>query len=118
MKQFSLEEAKAGMPVCTRCGQSVRIICWDRVYDNRPIVALIGNDEKYMLSYPITGIYRPSGEHSEEDLMMATECYINIFRCGGVQCVRGHVYKTREAAEAEGKIYEDYITTIQIERKE
>lgn len=45
MKPFNLEEAKAGKPVCTRDGHSVRIICFDRVVDGIPIVALITTDD-------------------------------------------------------------------------
>ena len=40
LKEFNLEAAKAGKPVCTRDGRKARIICFDRK-DNTPIVALI-----------------------------------------------------------------------------
>lgn len=30
MKEFDLEKAKAGHPVCTRNGNKARIICFDR----------------------------------------------------------------------------------------
>ena len=40
MKDFDIEKAKAGHPVCIRDGRSARIICWDRQND-KPIVALV-----------------------------------------------------------------------------
>ena len=40
LKEFDLEAAKKGKPVCTRDGRKARIICFDRK-DNTPIVALI-----------------------------------------------------------------------------
>lgn len=40
MKEFDLEKAKAGHPVCTRDGKEARILCFDRI-GHRPIVALV-----------------------------------------------------------------------------
>lgn len=40
LKEFNLEAAKAGKPVCTRDGRKARIICFDRNWEY-PIVALI-----------------------------------------------------------------------------
>lgn len=40
LKEFDLEAAKAGKPVCTRDGRKARIICFDAKC-NKPIVALI-----------------------------------------------------------------------------
>ena len=40
LKEFNLEAAKAGKPVCTRDGRKARIICFDAKC-NKPIVALI-----------------------------------------------------------------------------
>lgn len=40
MREFNLEEAKRGIPVCTRDGHAARIICTNRQFC-QPIVALI-----------------------------------------------------------------------------
>lgn len=40
LKEFNLEAAKAGKPICTRDGRKARIICFDRNWEY-PIVALI-----------------------------------------------------------------------------
>lgn len=44
MKEFNLEKAKVGHPVCTRDGREVRILCFNRQGDS-PIVALVKNNE-------------------------------------------------------------------------
>ena len=41
MKEFNLEEAKFGNPVCTKEGNPVRILCFDRLFDEYCIVGLI-----------------------------------------------------------------------------
>ena len=38
MREFNLEEAKAGAPVCTREGNKVKILCFDRELTDYPIV--------------------------------------------------------------------------------
>jgi len=49
MKEFDLEKAKAGAPVCTREGLPARIICWDRKDDYYPILALVERNNKEIL---------------------------------------------------------------------
>jgi hypothetical protein len=44
MKEFDLELAKAGHPVCTRDGKPVRIVCFDAKGDY-PIVGLEYNTD-------------------------------------------------------------------------
>lgn len=41
MKNFDLEAAKAGAPVCTRAGFPARIICSDARNEEFPIVAMV-----------------------------------------------------------------------------
>lgn len=74
MKEFNLELAKAGHPVCTRDGNPVRIICFDVKGTNYPIVAaiMIGNEE-YINQYPNGGEYYADGHESPGDLMMVSE---------------------------------------------
>lgn len=72
MKQFNLEEAKSGNPVCIRDGNDARIICFDaKTRCDKPIVALIlfdGYEEEFLLDKDgaLLGIDDPS----EYDLMM------------------------------------------------
>jgi len=85
MKEFNLEEAKAGKAVCTRDGRPARIICFDRKSNSYPIIALIaetiGNGEVYK-SYTIDGKFDGRGKTDNLDLMMVAEKkegWINIY---------------------------------------
>jgi hypothetical protein len=72
MREFNLEKAKAGKPVCTRDGRNARIICFDAKRGNYPIVALI--DDKgveYVSYFSLDGKY-DNGVDSN-DLFMASE---------------------------------------------
>lgn len=73
LKEFNLEAAKAGKPVCTRDGRKARIICFDRNWEY-PIVALIEceNGEEMISACDKDGkarIYETQGT----DLMMLPE---------------------------------------------
>lgn len=72
LKEFNLEEAKAGKPVCTRDGRKARIICFDLNNKNFPIVAIINCDsEENAYQYDIDGI---CDEHDNNlNLMMFPE---------------------------------------------
>lgn len=53
LKEFNLEAAKAGKPVCTRDGRKARIICFDTINkSNYPIIALL--EDKDVKLYSIT----------------------------------------------------------------
>lgn len=72
MREFNLEEAKAGKPVCTRDGKDARIISFDYKRDY-PIVAAIGADGKEKF-----GVYTSAGRVNNEqtwniDLFMKEE---------------------------------------------
>jgi hypothetical protein len=75
LKEFNLEAAKAGKPVCTRDGRKARIICFDRkyLYDGQDfsIVALVneGTYSESVYSYTKDGLYE-SGKCHNHDLMM------------------------------------------------
>lgn len=75
MKPFNLEEAKAGKPVCTRNGLSVRILCFDRLEPNYPIVALVkSNNAEEVLRYTKVGNCSIlTDDYSKHDLFMKTE---------------------------------------------
>jgi len=69
LKPFDIEKAKAGHPVVTREGQSVRTICFDMKNTNYPIVALISDGEtEYPLTFTSDGKF--DGSTSPNDLFM------------------------------------------------
>ena len=72
LKEFNLEAAKAGKPVCTRDGRKARIICFDLNNKNFPIVAIINCDtEENAYQYDIDGV---CDEHDNNlNLMMFPE---------------------------------------------
>ena len=57
MKPFDLRAAKAGAPVCTRDGEEVRIICFDRICTIFPIIGLRRNvdNEEYVVTFTTDG---------------------------------------------------------------
>ena len=85
MKEFDLELAKQGKPVCTRDGIKARIVCYDRKDDNYPIVALVDYDgEESLYSYSKDGkIICRDKTPLGANLMMASEKHegwVNIYR--------------------------------------
>ena len=76
MKPFDLEAAKAGAPVCTRDGMEARIICFDRVDLEYPIIALYKTELgiEHMRSFSPNGL-QFDGVISDEDLMMRDDDY-------------------------------------------
>lgn len=76
MREFDIEKAKAGAPVCTRDGRPVRIICFDyqeygqqEADEKFPIIALVKYDEGER-AY----VYRESGKcrvDKNDELVMA-----------------------------------------------
>lgn len=76
MRNFDINEAKAGKPVCTRDGRKARIICFDAkgIRDDAYIVALITGSDGFeqVLSYDSKGKFKYASD-SEHDLMMFEE---------------------------------------------
>lgn len=109
MKEFDLEKAKAGAPVCTRDGRSARIICWDsgiNCYGRKyPIVAIIdtidGNPSKTLESYNEQGRCQLSGIN-RDDLMMASvkrEGWVYLSYKDGLLRSSRFIYETAEFAK-------------------
>lgn len=121
MKEFNLEEAKAGKPVCTRDGKKARIICWDRKGTEYPIVALVIECGEYedWIAYNEKGKARASA-NGDFDLMMATkkkEGWVNLYRvCSTV--FTGKVYNTEKEARKKSIESAYYLTTIKTEWEE
>lgn len=118
LKEFNLEAAKAGKPVCTRDGRKARIICFDTINKgNYPIIALLEDKGCEAIFY-----YNKDGKcnvGTERDLMMLPEKkegWINIYKDfeDTVCCA----YLTKEDALKNRSIEYGYITTIKIEWEE
>lgn len=83
MKEFDLEKAKAGHPVCTRDGHEARILCFDRE-GQYPIVALVkdaGNET--IFSYNNMGRCSNDGRGYLSDLFMKSakqKRWINLYK--------------------------------------
>lgn len=75
MREFNLEEAKRGVPVCTRDGHAARIICTNRQFC-MPIVALVYASPDGGETIELTRNYHENGREylgdrlSDEDLFM------------------------------------------------
>lgn len=117
LKPFDLEAAKAGKPVCTRDGRSVRIICFNREYIGFPIIALIKNgDTEGVYQFDDKGRSNIDDEERGYDLMMIPEKkegWVNIYAIN--TC-----YSSKEEAEANiDKDYEhEYVRTVKINWEE
>lgn len=118
LKEFDLEAAKQGKPVCTRDGRKARIICFD-AKDNKPIVALIYDCKKEIVLQYLENGRSFVDEISNYDLMMLLkkkEGWVNIYKDfeDRICCI----YKTKEEALEKKETEDDYITTIKIEWEE
>ena len=118
LKEFDLEAAKAGKPICTRDGREARIICFDR-NDLYPIVALIECED----GKEIIGAYSKEGqtdiyEIKGTDLMMLPkkkEGWVNLYKDGDNN-YRTTIYTNEKIALS--RKGSDCITTIKIEWEE
>lgn len=103
MKPFDLEAAKAGAKVVTRNGRPVRIICFDRKDNQRPIIGLVsGEYGERMVAFTKSGYYYIDAETHCNDLFMAPEKhegYVLVIRCKDGVVLGDYVYETYEDAE-------------------
>lgn len=126
LRDFDIEAAKAGKPVCTRDGRMARVVCFDRKGD-MPITALItnkdvkGNDVEEAYFYSINGRW---DEHQEYryDLMMLSEKkegWINIYHDNENNvCAGENVFDSKEVALKFHKPNGNKVATIKIEWEE
>lgn len=107
LKEFNIEAAKAGKPVCTRDGRKVRIICFDaKRKDGKNIIALIPSKEysgfEDLVAYPNNGNYH-GGHENDGDLMMLPqkkEGWVRIYKsASNVYYLSSNIYKTEEEAK-------------------
>lgn len=121
MKEFDLEKAKAGHPVCTRDGHEARILCFDRE-GHHSIVALVKDgDNETIFSYDDMGRYSNDGRECMCDLFMKSvkqERWINIYDSNRHLFTGGSLYDSKKEAEASaGKDKEtySYYKTVKVE---
>lgn len=121
MKPFDIELAKAGYPVCTRDGRSVRILCFDRAF-KYPIVALISEGVSETI-----WIYSNKGEssiggYSSFDLMMVgerKERWMNVYENNLGVVFGGVIHESEEKAKEHIKSgLAKYVSTIKVEYEE
>ena len=97
MKEFDINLAKQGKPICTRDGRKARIICFD-AKGKQPIIALLEiekTDEEIIQTYSMNGKYYEFRKEDHRDLMMLPEKktgWITINKDEGI-------FKSREEAE-------------------
>ena len=120
MKQFDLEEylKNPSRKVVTKNGDSVRIICTDRLGEF-PIVGLVRTDNvEKVTSYTNSGRVYPEAP-SGYDLFFVPEIHegwVNVYQEDNkLRC--GNVYDTKAEAEQHGS-YAKYIATVKIEWEE
>lgn len=84
MKNFDLEAAKRGAAVCTRGGRNARIVCFDRVDLEYPILGLRKNKAgvEHIFSYTLNGFAFLEGIGGGEDLMMRDDDYMEKLERG------------------------------------
>ncbi|MBM6670055.1 hypothetical protein H6B14_04625 [Phocaeicola coprophilus] len=115
LKEFDLEAAKSGKPVCTRDGRKARIICFDRISgdDYYKIVACVtafDEDFEEVLFYGIDGYIVDSQNPKDEDLMMLPEK-----KEGWINVYKERCYESKEEAIRHIAPGTHYIDTIRVE---
>ena len=122
MREFNLELAKQGHPVCTRDGRKVRIVCTDYksigINRDRPILALIEqeDDTEEVVAFKNNGSFGALGI-SDYDLMMASvkhEGWANVYSDTGYHLDKD-IWEFEENAIEIGKEFPDYVATVKIE---
>lgn len=130
LREFNLEAAKAGKPVCTRDGRKVRIICFDKKGCKR-IVALVQADNELEVLFDYYSDGREfHSDTTDNDLMMLPEKkegWVNIYNADTTfYYVDGRVFETKDEAVQEAKEEvkkeqrekNEYIDTIRLEWEE
>lgn len=121
MRPFSLEEAKAGVPICTRNGRSVVIYDFSKIdlqgCDNpKPIVAKIKFEEDDGIQESVYEFHRDGRLHADEegplDLMMADQkvtVWANVYSWLGVYA---RAFNSEELARKDAEEHPGYETLL------
>lgn len=126
LKEFDLEAAKAGKPVCTSDGRKARIISFDRKFlfkgVSYPIIALVEDAAKEETIYGYNEKGKTLIENDtpyKDDLMMLPqkkEGWINLCKNNYGDTLAVGVFPNRE--EAVSNCPTSYLSTIKIEWEE
>lgn len=123
MKEFDINLAKQGKPVCTRDGRKARIICFDRKLFFKkisyPILALVerpdGEDD--VCAYNEKGkVLIEDDEEYKDDLRMLPEKkegWVNVYKGSVYISVYPRIYKSREEAVSDNTTV-NRIDTVKI----
>lgn len=125
MKEFDINLAKAGKPVCTRDGRKARIICYDRQCDHGfPLVVLVENPgaekDEDVRCYRLNGVTADPGA----TLMMLPEKHegwVNVFNHGNNDTYVGNfIFPTEKLAKEAVSLMNGvkYFDTVKIEWEE
>lgn len=133
MKDFDINLAKQGKPVCTRDGRKVRIICFDaKRKDEKCIIALVPSKDypgfEDLIAYPNNGNYY-GGYENDGDLMMLSEKkegWVNVYKRENEYICENEcnvstgitVYKSESEAKRNIDKNKIYINTIKISWEE
>lgn len=122
MKEFDLEKAKAGHPVCTRDGREVRILCFDKE-GSYPIVALVKDSgTESIFSYNNKGRSNDTSKCSCDLFMriVKREAWINLYKDKGERLFPGLILfesekEAKDRMESGEKSSRLYYKTVKIE---
>ena len=133
LKEFNLETAKSGKPVCARDGRKARIICFDRVTNSTnneytgSLVVLITNPngDEQSWYYTDKGILAGRDEYDNHkyDLMMLPEKkegWVNLYRdeeSKRVYCGE-FIFSEREKAEKHYECNDTKVATVPVNWEE
>lgn len=127
LKEFDLEAAKAGKPVCTRDGRKARILCYDlKGVEEYPIVAAIETHDylaESISAYDRNGRFDHDKENNNDLMMLPQkkEGWVNVYKSYNVgkktPCIAS-IYPTKEEAKKSSVVGLDYVDTVKIEWEE
>lgn len=122
MKNFDIELARRGKLVCNGYGDDVRIICFDRIDDDCPVVALHKHGSKELIcAHHLDGRVFGTNEKHDLDLFMKTDKekeWINIYENLSNGRYPSRIYLTKDEAISEGNKEWRWIDTVEIEWEE
>lgn len=98
LREFDIEAAKNGANVVTRLNKPVRILTFDRVGSNYPIIGLIADENgvEHVYSWTINGYH---GDTSD-DLMLGPNVKYGIYGNSDGEMATYYVYDSKEAAQS------------------
>ena len=93
-KAFNVKDARNGAIVETKSGDSVRILCYDRIEPNFPIVALINNGTYEVCdTYTIDGYVYDDKCYDDKNLIIITEIETKFDEGDYIVSEIGNIYK-------------------------